>query len=47
MAVYEHTVANAGIRRGRNLFLSMLENFVRIWTYGLYAKHMLNTRELR
>ena len=27
------------MRRGRNLFLSMLENFVRIRTYGLYAKH--------
>ena len=35
------------IRRGRNLFLNMLKKIVRIRRNGLYAKHTLNTRELR
>ena len=39
-----HTVVYAGIRRGRKFFLSMLKNFVRIRTYGLYDKHTLGTR---
>jgi hypothetical protein len=47
-----HTVAYAGIRRGRKVVLSILKNCVRVRTYGLYAKHTLgiytlNTQELR
>ena len=40
------TLAYAGIRRGRKLLLGMFKNCVRIPTYGLYAKHALNTLEL-
>ena len=39
-------MAYAGIRRGRNLVLGMLKNFVRMRTYGLYARRTLTTREL-
>ena len=39
-------MAYAGIRRGRNLVLGMLKNFVRMRTYGLYARHTLTTQEL-
>ena len=39
-------MAYAGIRRGRNLVLGMLKNFVRMRTYGLYTRHTLTTREL-
>ena len=40
-------MAHAGIRRSRILLLSMLKNFVRIRTYGLYAKHILGIRSIR
>jgi hypothetical protein len=43
-----HKLAYAGIhgeaRRDKKIFLSMIKNFVRIRTYGLYDKHTLGTR---
>ena len=41
-----HTLAYAGISRDRKLLLGMFKNYVRIPTYGLYAKYTLNTLEL-
>ena len=45
------TVAYAGIRRGRNFFLSMFKNFVRIgrmlYTISILYRHTLNTLEVR